>query len=71
MAKSQNVPLREFSVSGRPAWEEKDHPQGGSMLSERYVCGVGRYYILSMRWPASDSKPKLGAEIMDSFRLVN
>jgi len=71
MAKSQNVPIREFSVSGRPVWEEKEHLRGrGSMVFERYVCGVGRYYLLTLAWPASESRPQLGVEIMDSFRLV-
>jgi len=70
MAKAQNVPIREFSVSGRPAWEEKDRPRGDTMFLERYVCGVGRYYVLSFVWPTSESRPQLGVEMMDSFRLV-
>jgi hypothetical protein len=70
IAKAQNVPIREFSVSGRPAWEEKEHLRGDTMLFERYVCGVGRYYILTFVWPASESRPQLGVEIMESFRLV-
>lgn len=70
IAKAQNVPIREFSVSGRPAWEEKEHRVGDTMLFEHYVCGVGRYYILTFVWPASESRPQLGVEIMDSFRLV-
>jgi hypothetical protein len=70
MAKAQNVPIREFSVSGRPAWEEKEHLRGDTMLFERYVCGVGRYYVLTFVGPASESRPHLGVEIMDSFRLV-
>lgn len=70
MAKAQNVPIREFSVSGRPAWEEKEHPRGDTMLFERYVCGVGRYYVLTFVWPGSEPRPHLGLEIMDSFRLV-
>ena len=70
MAKAQNVPIREFSVSGRPVWEEKEHRVGDTMLFERYVCGVGRYYILTFVWPVSESRPQLGVEIMDSFRLV-
>jgi hypothetical protein len=70
VAKTKNVPIREFSVSGRPAWEEKEHLRGDTMLLERYVCGVGRYYVLTFVWPASESRPQLGVEIMDSFRLV-
>jgi hypothetical protein len=70
MAASKNVSIREFTVSGRPAWEEKEWPRGGSMIFERYVCGVGRYYVLTLSWPASEPRPQLGVEIMDSFRLV-
>jgi hypothetical protein len=70
MAISKNVPIREFTVSGRPAWEEKDWPRGNSMIFERYICGIGRYYILTLAWSASESRPQLGVEIMDSFRLV-
>jgi hypothetical protein len=70
MAATQNETIREFSVSGRPAWEEKEHIRGGDRFFERYVCGVGRYYVLSFVWPGSESRPQLGAEIMDSFRLV-
>jgi hypothetical protein len=69
MAACQNQTIREFSVSGRPAWEEKEHIRGDNRFLERYVCGVGRYYVLSFAWPASES-PQLGMEIMDSFRLV-
>ncbi len=65
-----NVPIREFTVSGRPAWEEKEWRRGDSMVFERYVCGIGRYYLLTLGWPASESRPQLGVEIMDSFRLV-
>ena len=70
MAASQNETIREFSVSGRPAWEENEHVSGGYKLFERYVCGVGRYYVLSFAWPTSESRPKLGMEIVDSFRIV-
>jgi hypothetical protein len=70
MAKAQNVPIKEFSVSGRPVWEEKEHLRGDTMLFERYVCGVGRFYVLTFVWPASESRPQIGVEIMDSFRLV-
>jgi hypothetical protein len=70
MAASKNVPIREFTVSGRPAWEEKDWLRGDSMIFERYVCGIGRYYILTLGWPVGESRPQLGVEIMDSFRLV-
>jgi hypothetical protein len=70
MSNAQNVPIREFSVSGRPAWEEKEHPRGDTMLLERYVCAGGRYYVLTFVWPGSESRPQLGVEIMDSFRLV-
>jgi hypothetical protein len=65
-----NVPIREFTVSGRPAWEEEPWRRGDSMVFERYVCGTGRYYLLTLGWPASESRPQLGVEIMDSFRLV-
>jgi hypothetical protein len=57
-------------VSGRPAWEEKEWPRGDSTVFERWVCGVGRYYVLTLSWPSSESRPQLGMEIMDSFRLV-
>ncbi len=70
MAKAQNVPIREFSVSGRPVWEEKEHLRGDTMLFERHVCGVGRYYVLTFVWPANESRPQLGVEIVDSFCLV-
>ena len=70
LAASRNVSIREFTVSGRPAWEEKEWPRGGSMIFERYVCGVGRYYVLTLSWPASEPRPQLGVGIMDSFRLV-
>ena len=70
MAASDNVTVREFTVSGRPAWEEKEWPRGGSMIFERWVCGVGHYYVLTLAWPTSESRPQLGVEIMDSFRLV-
>lgn len=70
MAQANNVAIREFSVSGRPAWEEQQRPYGDAVLSERYVCGVGRYYVLTFVWPASGSRPQLGAEIIDSFRLL-
>lgn len=70
MAAEKNVSIREFTVSGRPAWEEKDWARGTSMIFERYVCGVGRYYILTLAWPASHPRPQLGMEIMDSFHLV-
>jgi len=69
MAATQNETIREFSVSGRPAWEEKEHVRGDNRFLERYVCGFGRYYVLSFGWPASESR-ELGMEIMDSFRLV-
>ena len=67
---AQDLPIREFSVSGRPAWEEKEHLRGDTMLLERYVCGVGRYYLLTFTWPARESRPQLGMAVMDSFRLV-
>jgi hypothetical protein len=70
MAASKNVPIREFTVSGRPAWEEKEWSRGGSMVFERWVCDVGRFYVLTLSWPASESRPQLGVEIMDSFHLV-
>lgn len=70
MAKTANVPIREFSVSGRPAWEEKEHIRGDTMVLERYVCGIGRYYVMTFAWPASESRPQFGMQIMDSFRLI-
>jgi len=70
MTKEQNIPIREFSVSGRPVWEEKEHPRGNTMLLERYVCGFGRYYVLTFVWPATESRPQLGVDMMDSFRLI-
>ncbi len=71
MAASENVAIREFSVNGRPAWEEQERVRGSDRLVERYVCGIGRYYVLSFVWPAGESRPQLGVEIMDSFRLLN
>src|SRR5207244_6031952 len=63
MAKAKNVPIREFSVSGRPAWEEPDWRRGpDGMIFERYVCGMGRYYVLTLAWPAAERKPELGVE---------
>ncbi len=70
MAASENQSIREFTVSGRPAWEEPERLRGDGMVFERYVCGSGRYYLLTLGWPASESRPQLGVEIMDSFRLV-
>lgn len=58
LAKIENVSIKEFSVSGRPAWEEKEHIRGNTMLLERYVCGIGRYYVMTFVWPASDSRPQ-------------
>lgn len=72
MAKAKNVPIREFSVSGRPAWEEKERLLSDyGMILERYVCGMGRYYVLTLMWPPSEPRPELGIEIMNSFRLLN
>jgi hypothetical protein len=48
---------RRVLVSGRPAWEEKEDLRGNTMLFERYVCGVGRFYVLTFVWPASESRP--------------
>ena len=70
MAKAQNISVREFSVSGRPAWESELNGQGDAMFLQRYVCGPGRYYVMSFVWPASGPRPKLGMEILDSFRLI-
>lgn len=70
MAKADNVSIREFSMSGRPAWEENEHLTGREMTLERYVCGVGRYYVLTFVWPAKESRPQLGMEVMDSLRLL-
>jgi len=58
MAASKNVPVREFTVSGRPAWEEKEWPRGGSMIFERYVCGrflLAAYNDRQQRRPAATS----------------
>lgn len=41
MATSSHIEIREFTVSGRPAWEEKDWARGNAMVFERYVCGEG------------------------------
>jgi len=70
MAKAQNETIRELSVSGRPMWEEQERPRGNTRLFERYVCGYGRYYVLTFVWPANDPRPQLGMKMMDSFRLV-
>jgi hypothetical protein len=70
MTKAANVDLRESSVSGRPLWEEEEHRQGDRMILERYVCGVGRYYVLTFVWPPGEARPQLGADVMDSFRLI-
>lgn len=70
MAKAQNVAIKESTVSGRPMWEEKERVIGNTMLLERYVCGYGRYYVLSLSWPSKESRPQSGLEIMDSFRLI-
>ena len=70
MAKAQNETIKEVSVSGRPMWEEQERPRGNTRLFERYVCGCGKYYVLTFVWPANQSRPQLGMEIMDSFRLV-
>ncbi len=70
LAHAEDVSIRESSVSGRPMWEEQEHSRGDAMLLERYVCGVGRFYVLTCVWPAGKPQPGLGIEIMDSFRLV-
>jgi hypothetical protein len=70
MTASNHIEIREFTVSGRPAWEEKDWARGNGMVFERYVCGEGRYYILTLSWPTGDPRPQGGVDIMDSFRLV-
>lgn len=70
MAASSHIEIREFTVSGRPAWEEKDWARGNAMIFERYVCGEGRFYILTLSWPSGEPRPKAGVDIMDSFRLV-
>jgi hypothetical protein len=70
MAASNHIEIREFTVSGRPAWEEKDWSRGGGMVFERYVCGEGRYYLLTLAWPTGEPRPQRGVEIMDSFRLI-
>lgn len=72
LAASDNTAIREFSVGGRPAWEEKDRDRGdGNMIFERYVCGRERYYVLSFGWPAREPKPNAGMRIIDSFRLTS
>ena len=71
MAKAQNETIKELSVSGRPMWEEQERSRGNTRLFERYVCGYGRYYVITFVWPADQSRPQLGMQIMDSFRLVN
>jgi hypothetical protein len=71
IAAAQRVSLKELSVSGRPAWEHTNRAADGkSMVTERYICGFGRYYILTLGWPASEPRPELGIEIMNSFRLI-
>lgn len=70
MAKSQDLAIREFTVSGRPAWEEEEWVRNGSMVHERYVCGQGRYYVLTFVWPVREPRPALGIQILDSFRLL-
>ena len=70
MAKAQNETIKELSVSGRPMWEEQERSRGNTRLFERYVCGYGRYYVITFVWPANQSRPQLGMQIMDSFRLV-
>jgi hypothetical protein len=70
LAKAQNETIKEFSVSGRPMWEEQERSRGSTRLFERYVCGYGRYYVITFVWPADQSRPQLGMQIMDSFRLV-
>jgi hypothetical protein len=45
-------------------------PHGDTKMLERYVCGYGKYYVMTFVWPAKDPQPKLGLEIMDSFRLI-
>jgi len=70
MAKAQSLSIREFSVSGRPAWEEKEHARGDTVVLERFVCGIGRYYVLTFVWPPNQPRPQLGMEVMDSFRLI-
>ena len=71
MAASEHVEIREFSISGRPVWVEPDRDRGGSMVSERYVCADGRYYILTLGWPVGEPKPNEGVRIIESFRLTN
>ena len=70
MAKTQNETIKELSVSERPMWEEQERSRGKTRLLERYVCGYGRYYVITFVWPANQSRPQLGMQIMDSFRLV-
>jgi len=47
MANAQNETIKELSVSGRPMWEEQERPRGNTRLFERYVCGYGKYYVLT------------------------
>ena len=70
MAKAQNETIKESSISGRPLWEEQERLRGDTKMLERYVCGYGKYYVLTFVWPAKEPRPQLGLEIMDSFRLV-
>lgn len=70
MAKAQNETITELSVSGRPMWEEQERSRGNTRVFERYVCGYGRYYVITFVWPTTQSRPQLGMQIMDSFRLV-
>lgn len=71
MAASLNVAVREFSVSGRPAWDRKEHSRSsGGMVFERYVCGAGRFYILTLGWSETEPRPSVGMDMIDSFRLL-
>ena len=70
MAKAQNETIKELSVTGRPMWEEQERSRGNTRLVERYVCGYGRYYVITFVWPANHSRPQLGMQIIDSFRLL-
>ena len=70
ITQENNINLRVSTVSGRPAWEEEAWRRGDTMLLERYVCGIGRYYVLTFAWPVDESRPQLGMDVMDSFRLL-
>jgi hypothetical protein len=48
---------------------EEDENEGEEDENERDEP-AHRYYMLTFVWPASESRPQLGLEIVDSFRLI-